>query len=79
MSTARAATAANMALWANLVLSVPIGLVIDRRSRVRFLQWLGLLSLLGTLLTAAAPGSEWERSSWQRSSLRQKRNAAAGA
>ena len=40
--------------WPLLVLSVPIGLIIDRKSRVRFLQCLGLLIILGTILTAAA-------------------------
>jgi predicted MFS family arabinose efflux permease len=38
-----------------LLIAVPLGLIIDRRSRVKLLFFLALFALLGSLLTAVAP------------------------
>ena len=42
-----------------VLFSIPIGILVDRRNRVRLTIGLALLWTLGTLLTAFAPSAEW--------------------
>jgi predicted MFS family arabinose efflux permease len=42
-----------------VILSVPLGLVIDCRSRVRVIAGIAFCNLLGTTLTALAPSFAW--------------------
>ena len=42
-----------------VLFSVPVGILVDRRNRVRLTVGLAVLWTLGTLLTAFAPSAEW--------------------